>query len=130
MTFSTSAGRRLLLQRLGQLARARLHLLEQAHVLDGDHRLVGEGLRQARSACRVNGPDFGTRQCEARRSAHLRASAARTAIGRDSRRVCATSRNVVFRILEHIRNMHDVLLERRAADPDAAPGAIGCASLE
>ena len=36
-------GRGLLLQRLGQLARARLHLVEQPHVLDRDHRLVGEG---------------------------------------------------------------------------------------
>ena len=35
-------GRGLLLQRLGQLARARLHLVEQPHVLDRDHRLVGE----------------------------------------------------------------------------------------
>ena len=39
-------GRGLLLQRLGQLARARLHLVEQPHVLDSDHRLVGEGLDQ------------------------------------------------------------------------------------
>ena len=29
-----------------QLARARLHLVEQAHVLDRDHRLVGEGGHQ------------------------------------------------------------------------------------
>ena len=35
-------GRRLLLQRLGELAGARLHLVEQPHILDGDHRLVGE----------------------------------------------------------------------------------------
>jgi hypothetical protein len=35
-------GRGLLLQRLGELAGARLHLLEQPHVLDRDHRLVGE----------------------------------------------------------------------------------------
>ena len=40
------ARRRLLLERFGQLAGARLHLLEQPHVLDGDHRLVGEGLHQ------------------------------------------------------------------------------------
>ena len=39
-------GRGLLLQRLGQLARARLHLVEQPHVLDRDHRLVGEGRDQ------------------------------------------------------------------------------------
>ena len=34
------------LERGGQFARARLHLVEQAHVLDRDHRLVGEGLDQ------------------------------------------------------------------------------------
>ena len=39
----------LLLQRLGEVARACLHLVEQAHVLDRDHGLVGEGLRRARS---------------------------------------------------------------------------------
>ena len=38
--------RRLLLQRLAQFSRARLHLVEQADILDGDHRLVGEGLDQ------------------------------------------------------------------------------------
>ena len=39
-------GRGLLLQRLGKLARARLHLVEQPHILDRDHRLVGEGRDQ------------------------------------------------------------------------------------
>ena len=46
MTRRISAGRRLLLQRLGQLAVARLQLGEQADVLDGDDRLVGEDLQQ------------------------------------------------------------------------------------
>ena len=32
--------------RLRQLARPRLQFLEQPHVLDGDHRLVGEGFEQ------------------------------------------------------------------------------------
>src|SRR5262249_42781553 len=36
----------LLPQRLAQLLRARLHLVEQPHVLDRDHRLVGEGRNQ------------------------------------------------------------------------------------
>src|SRR5262245_39702454 len=36
----------LLLQRFAQLVRARLHLVEQPHVLDRDHRLVGEGVDQ------------------------------------------------------------------------------------
>ena len=40
-------GRRgLLLQRLGKIARARLHLVEQPRVLDGDDGLVGESLEQ------------------------------------------------------------------------------------
>src|SRR5262249_10021208 len=30
-------------ERFGELARARLHLVEQPHVLDGNHSLVGEG---------------------------------------------------------------------------------------
>ena len=37
-------GRRLLLQSLGEIAVARLQFFEQAHVLHGDHRLVGKGL--------------------------------------------------------------------------------------
>ena len=40
------AGRRLLLERLGQLPVPRLELREQPHVLDRDHRLVGEGLEE------------------------------------------------------------------------------------
>src|SRR6185295_5066996 len=39
-------GRRLSFQSLRQLARARLHLLEQPRVLDGDDGLVGEGLKE------------------------------------------------------------------------------------
>ena len=40
------AGRGLLLQRLGEIAVARLQLREQPDVLDGDDGLVGEGLQQ------------------------------------------------------------------------------------
>ena len=44
--FQHLGGGGLLLQRLGQIARARLHLVEKPHVLDCDHGLVGEGLDQ------------------------------------------------------------------------------------
>jgi hypothetical protein len=40
------ARRSLMFERLGELARTRLHLVEQPYVLDRDHRLVGEGLDQ------------------------------------------------------------------------------------
>ena len=43
MTRRISAGRRLLLQGLGQIAVSRVQLLEEADVLDGDDGLIGEG---------------------------------------------------------------------------------------
>ena len=39
-------GRRLMLQRLAQFCVALVEFFEQAHVLDGDHGLIGEGLEQ------------------------------------------------------------------------------------
>ena len=43
MTFNTSAVASLLLQRFfGEIARLRLHFVEQAHILDCDDGLVGE----------------------------------------------------------------------------------------
>ncbi len=39
-------GRRLSVQRLREVAVARLQFPEEAHVLDGDHGLVGKGLKQ------------------------------------------------------------------------------------
>ena len=50
-------GRCLLLQRRLEIARARLHLVKQAHVLDRDHRLVGEGLKERDLRVRER-PDF------------------------------------------------------------------------
>src|SRR5215470_16086595 len=40
------ARRGLMFESLGQLLRARLHLIEESHILDRDHRLVGEGREQ------------------------------------------------------------------------------------
>src|SRR5215471_18402146 len=40
--FKHFRGRRLLLQRLGKVARTRLHLIEQPRVLNRDHSLVGK----------------------------------------------------------------------------------------
>ena len=39
-------GSGLLLERFGEIAGARLHVIEQPHVLDGYDRLLGEGLQQ------------------------------------------------------------------------------------
>jgi hypothetical protein len=50
---------RLLLQRLGQVPVADLQFREQPHVLDGDDRLVGEGLEQSDLPLR-EAPNLGT----------------------------------------------------------------------
>ena len=52
--FEHIGGRGLLLQKLFEVARLRLHLVEQARILDGDHRLVSEASDQldlARREC-------------------------------------------------------------------------------
>ena len=43
---STSARRRLMFQRFAQFRIALAEFLEQPHILDGDHRLIGEGFEQ------------------------------------------------------------------------------------
>ena len=52
------ARRSLLLQGLGEIAVALLQFFEQPHVLDGDHRLVGEGFKQL-DLRRGEGAHFG-----------------------------------------------------------------------
>ena len=54
MTFSTSRGRGLLLQRLGQIVGALAQLVEQPRVLDGDDGLGGE-IRTSSICLSVNG---------------------------------------------------------------------------
>ena len=46
MTFSTSAVAVCWAREFAEIARFRLHLLEQPDILDGDDRLIGEGLKQ------------------------------------------------------------------------------------
>ena len=53
ITFSTSAVAVCCCRASREVARARLHLVEQAHVLDRDHRLVGEGLDEIDLALRI-----------------------------------------------------------------------------
>src|SRR5258708_34514125 len=51
------AGRRLMFQRLRQVSRLRLHLVEQPRVLNGDDRLIRESLEQLDLTFR-EGPRF------------------------------------------------------------------------
>ena len=67
--------RRLMLQRLAQFRVALAEFLEQAHVLDGDHGLIGEGLEQ-RDLLVGERTNLRTANDDRRRWAHLREAAA------------------------------------------------------
>ena len=56
-------GRRLMLQRLAQFRVALVEFLEQPHVLDRDHRLVGEGFEK-RDLFVCEGTDLGAANCD------------------------------------------------------------------
>ena len=77
MTLSTSAVAVCCCKRLAEIGGARLHLLEQPHVLDGDHRLIGEGLDEFNFA-RANGSGV-ERPSENTPITSLRGTAARQA---------------------------------------------------
>ena len=76
---------RLMLQRLAQFRVALLDFLEQAHVLDGDDRLVGEGFEQLDLLVGER-PDLQSANDESPRSRYLHAAGARRALsGRPAR---------------------------------------------
>ena len=114
MTLSTSRGRGLLLQRFGKLARARLHLVEQPHVLDRDHRLVGEGGHQLdllvgeRAHRRALQNDHADRRI-------LPAAAGRRAWS-ERRRPSVPPGQRVFRIGQHIGNMNGPAFQHGASE--------------
>ena len=119
-------GRGLLLQRLGQLARARLHLVEQPHVLDRDHRLVGEGGHQldllvgerAAPCCAYKtSTPIGVAFAQQRHAEQ----------GPDSRRCLCASRKVYSGSARTSANMNGCAFELRLARrPCPGPAAIGC----
>ena len=82
---------RLVLARLGELAALVLDFVEQPHVLDRDHRLVGEG-RDQLDLLVGERPHARCASAPARRSARLRAAAARRAWCGSRRACCASAR--------------------------------------
>ena len=114
------AGRRLLLERDAQVAVACLQLPEQAHVLDGDDGLIGEGFQKLDLAWRerarrrsrdVDHADGGALSHHGNRD-HA-AEAARPG-GRGKH---------VLGVLEHIRDLDDLAVQD---GPRGGAGAAGC----
>ena len=111
------AGRRLLLQRFGQVAVARLQLVEQPRVLDRDHRLVGEGLEHGDLSFgehRRFGASDGDRS--------NRAAVAEHRHGKDAAKPGRLSQalQAIFGILANIRNVDDGSGENGAGGRTAA----------
>ena len=110
-------GRGLLVQCLGQLARTLLLRIEQAHVLDCDHRLIGEGLQQSDlgvgkwSDVHTRNGDCsnGLPSCSIGTASMLRYSPP----GRER------DQSAVAGIDEHIRNM--AMARRKIARPEPFP---------
>ena len=113
-------GRGLLLERLGQLAGARLHLVEQPHVLDRDHRLVGEGGDQL-DLLFGEWADAGSLQDDYadRRSFPQQRDAQHGAKTSDPLS-CDES---VFRIRQHVGNVDSLALEQRPSEDRSSPYA-------
>ena len=121
MTFRLG-GRGLLLQRLRRARASRLHLLEQPHVLDGDHRLVGEGLDQLDLPFGERLPSPVARAI--RRSARRRAAAERR--GGCETAICwVTVAKRIFGIGLDIRNVLDRAVSASRGRRRCRPGAIG-----
>src|SRR6266542_1602755 len=109
-------GRRLLLQRFAELSTARLHLVEQADVLDGDDRLVGE---RGNKLDLLGGERLRRRSCD--RKCPYRASLSQKR-NRENGPVTAHLLGLtisVFRIGQHIGDMNRSVLDCRP--PDCRP---------
>ena len=107
----------LLLQRLAEIVGARLHLVEQSHVLDRDHRLVGEGLEQF-DLLRTEGPWFCA---DYDKSADDKSLAQKRHA--DSRPYSGSARLVralEFRIGDDVRNVNGAAFDQRSPEDRSA----------
>ena len=101
--FEHVGGGGLLLQRLAELTGARLHLVEQPHVLDRDHRLVGEGGDQL-DLLVGEWPYAVPAAGRSHRSEFPRAAAVRRDSVRKPPSLCASPK-LIFRVGQNIRDM-------------------------
>ena len=113
-------GRGLLLQRLRELRRPRLHLVEQPHVLDRDHRLVGKGgdqfdllLGEWAHAGSLQHDDTDWRSFPQKRDAQHGTKTGNPLSFDES----------VFRIRQHVGNVDDLALEQRPSEDPSSPYA-------
>ena len=114
---------RLLLQRLGKFACARLYLVEQAHVLNRDHRLVGKGRDQIDLLVGkwLHG-GTGERHHADRSSLSQQRDAEH---GPELPQFYGFGQSV-FRIGQHIRDVNHLGLKRGCPVRVPRPGNIGC----
>src|SRR5215831_15618696 len=111
-----------MLQRLAQFRVALLDLLEQPHVFDGDHRLIGEGLEKSDLLFRKR-PNFG--------SADLNRADGNSLTKQRRNKNSARASNLLtglgFRELR-LKLWHNIMNVNRSAVDDRSAG--GCAASE
>ncbi len=106
------SGRGLLLQRLPQVVGARLDLIEQPDVLDGNDRLVGKrGDQLDLLLAERLGLGFGDKDHAGDLAITQQGRAQRGAKATDLLRVAASK----VRVGQHVRNMHDTRFQRASA---------------
>src|SRR5215472_769702 len=106
------ARRSLMFERVGQLALLRLHLIEQPHVLDRDHRLVSKGSDQLDLLVGKR-LDPLSRDCD-HPDRHLLAQQRHAQHGTTLSKSVSLG-HVIFRIREYIYDMDGMAFERGSA---------------
>src|SRR5262249_9069665 len=106
--------RRLLLQGLGERARARLYIVEQAGVLDGDYRLIGEGLQQRDLALREQS-NLGTWDSD--RTERMAVTQHRHRQDASIRHHLGETQDTIVAIRQHIRDLNDGAAQLRVPQP-------------
>ena len=108
-----------ILQGFSQFARASLHAFKQAHVLDRDHRLVGEGLDQLDLLVGKRPHRFAL-QNQSRRSVFPPAATARQASYGIPPRVCRACHFVIW-IGQNVGDVNGLAFNHRTADTEPRP---------
>ena len=106
----------MVLKRLLQLGGARLHFVEQTHVLNRDHGLIGEGGRELDLLVRERSDSAPNERDDADRNAFSQEGHAQL------RTELAQLRDVhrIFGVFKSIMNMHNARLEESSPDQRSA----------
>src|SRR5262249_54266633 len=102
-------------------SRARLHLIEQAHILDRDHRLVGEGPDQLNLLVgeRLNGPSY-----ERNHAKRISFALQRNSKGGPITELLLHVQIRVLRVCKNVGHMNGLCCQHRSSDDASSPAFV------